>query len=271
MALDTLHNGHTARPSFGHDSWTAGDTILGIHESEQAQCIAPARATRDTARVWAQAFLLCLLSDRRGRVLSFLGRPSVRRCSQTARLSPMSVPTSSTFLSQDAVFHGKFKRPPTPLQEALLATGMADPGFLAAYPRTDLAALGLQGVGTTSAHIPGESSGDTNGYMMRVSFESVTLVVWAHVLLILSEPCAQGPTGQVIIVVVIVVRRAVRLRCLSCLAPRRKSNLASLSPSSLVKSCITSAITGTMSTVPLRSYWALLAPTLVDQFDVPRD
>ena len=47
----------------------------------------------------------------------------------------------------------------TPLQQALLTAGMADPGFLAAYPRTDLAAL--QGVGTTSAHIPGESSGDT--------------------------------------------------------------------------------------------------------------
>ena len=33
----------------------------------------------------------------------------------------------------------------------------------------------------------GESSGDTNGYTMRVSPESVTLVVCAHVLLILSE------------------------------------------------------------------------------------
>ena len=43
--------------------------------------------------------------------------------------------------------------------------------------------------------------------------------------------CAQEPTRQVIIVIVIVVGRAVRntscLRCLTCLAPRRKSNLTS--------------------------------------------
>ena len=31
----------------------------------------------------------------------------------------------------------------------------------------------------------GEPSGDTNGCMMRVSFASVTMVVWDHVLLIL--------------------------------------------------------------------------------------
>ena len=45
----------------------------------------------------------------------------------------------------DAVFHGKLKRVPEALRDALVACGMADPGLLAAYPRADLGTLGLQG------------------------------------------------------------------------------------------------------------------------------
>ena len=63
--------------------------------------------------------------------------------------------------SQDAVFHGKLMRIPGALRDALVASGMADPGFLAAYPRADVATLGLQGSHRRRLHGKSALAGET--------------------------------------------------------------------------------------------------------------
>ena len=55
----------------------------------------------------------------------------------------MTSPTASWSASQDALFAGKLRRLPAALRDALESCGMADPGLLAAYPRTGPAELGL--------------------------------------------------------------------------------------------------------------------------------
>ena len=46
-------------------------------------------------------------------------------------------------------FHGKLKRVPEALRDALVACGMADPGLLAAYPRADLGTPWVTGLTPT--------------------------------------------------------------------------------------------------------------------------
>ena len=88
--------------------------------------------------------------------------------------------------TQDAVFSAKLKRVPSPLRDALVSAGLADPGLLAAYPRTDAALLGLVCSGDVPAGRRHRLRGKTPGYGAAVRL--VYVYGMSLVFLLISFP-----------------------------------------------------------------------------------
>ena len=144
-----------------------------------------ARERKHCTCVGAGVSLLCLPLQVRPDFLPFVPRRPPRYSTywNIKSLASLQAP-------HDSVFYGKLMR------DALVACGMADPGLLSAYPRSDPATLGLQGshrrrLHSKSAVVAGETS-----YYVLLLFTGFPIFVFFFCLISsLSLPVLSRSSG----------------------------------------------------------------------------